>query len=201
MRPWMTLGLLAALITSCAPAPTQSGFHIANAARGLKQTSEIIEYKIEVEGVTVAGFNNVDGLETETETVEFQDGNDRYTHKRPGKVRYSNICLKRGMVTSPKLVQWWQEAARGKNIRKSISIICLKRDGTEARIQLGEANLGTVESPLLCPFGLCFFDKPNAEYRWDKAYRLVEQGGLFVENMEIVVADEGRDGQLDQSDM
>lgn len=68
---------------------------------------------------------------------EITTGLDVAYRKRPGKVKYMNITLKRGMVTDPagvaqepdELQTWWREVSSGKNIRKNISIMWIKREG------------------------------------------------------------------------
>lgn len=89
-------------------------------------------FKVEIDGVTVGGFKSVDGIESETEVIEYQDGDDMVIHKRPGRTKYSNIVLKRGFINNNDLWQWYQDVTKGKNIRKSISVIITKRDGSEA---------------------------------------------------------------------
>jgi hypothetical protein len=52
----------------------------------------------------------------------------------PGDVHYGSITVRaRVGKSSPALYQWWQQASRGKNIRKNISVVALKRDGSAAR--------------------------------------------------------------------
>ncbi len=43
--------------------------------------------------------------------------------------------------------QWWMNASRGNNIRKSISVICLKRDGGPARMMAGTVAAGAFGGP------------------------------------------------------
>ena len=80
-------------------------------------------FKIEIEGVTVAGFRNVEGLDSETEVVEYQDGDDIYLRKRPGRTKFSNIVLKRGYVATEELWEWRKKVMDGVVERKSGSVI------------------------------------------------------------------------------
>ena len=57
-------------------------------------------FRVEIEGITVAAFRNVEGLESETEVIEYQDGDDIYLRKRPGRTKYSNIVLKKGYIAT-----------------------------------------------------------------------------------------------------
>ena len=86
-------------------------------------TSEILISISEIEGLTAGTFRNVEGLDSETEIVEYQDGDDLVLRKRPGRTKYSNIVLKRGYVASDELWQWRKKVMDGSVERKSGSVI------------------------------------------------------------------------------
>lgn len=89
-------------------------------------------FKLEIDGVIQGGFKSVGGLESETEVVEFRDGDDPITHKRAGKVKYGNIVLKRGVTDGgDELREWYKKVLAGTTDRKSGSIIYLDRAGQE----------------------------------------------------------------------
>lgn len=88
-------------------------------------------FKVEIEGVTQGAFRNVEGLDSETEIVEYQDGDDLVLRKRPGRTKFSNITLKRGYVNSDELWQWRKKVVEGKVERKSGSVILCGDDGEE----------------------------------------------------------------------
>ena len=88
-------------------------------------------FKIEIEGVTTGAFRNVEGLDSETEIVEYQDGDDLILRKRPGRTKYSNVTLKRGYINNTELWEWRKAVIEGKVTRKSGSIILCADDGTE----------------------------------------------------------------------
>ena len=88
-------------------------------------------FKVEIEGVTAAAFKNVEGLDSETEIVEYQDGDDIILRKRPGRTKYSNVTLKRGYINTTELWDWRKEVIDGKVSRKSGSIILCADDGSE----------------------------------------------------------------------
>ena len=88
-------------------------------------------FKVEIEGVTVAAFREVGGLEVTTEVVEFQDGDDITTRKRPGRTSYSNIVLKRGYIASDELWEWMSKTIDGTVERKSGSVILADDTGSE----------------------------------------------------------------------
>ncbi len=88
-------------------------------------------FKVEIEGVTVGAFRNVEGLDSETEVIEFQDGDDIVLRKRPGRTKYSNVSLKRGYINTDELWTWRKKVIDGVVERKSGSIILCADDGTE----------------------------------------------------------------------
>lgn len=86
-------------------------------------------FKVEIEGVTQGAFRNVEGLDSETEVVEFQDGDDIILRKRPGRTKYSNITLKRGYINTTELWDWRKKVIDGVIERKSGSVILVADDG------------------------------------------------------------------------
>ena len=88
-------------------------------------------FKVEIEGVTVGAFRNVEGLDSETEIIEFQDGDDIVLRKRPGRTKYSNVTLKRGYTNNSELWDWRKAVIEGKVERKAGSIILCGDDGNE----------------------------------------------------------------------
>lgn len=88
-------------------------------------------FRVEIDGVTTAAFKNVEGLDSETEVIEYQDGDDLFLRKRPGRTKYSNIVLKRGYVSTDELWQWRKRVMEGKVDRKSGSIVLNNDNGDE----------------------------------------------------------------------
>ena len=70
------------------------------------------------------------GLEIETEVFEYQEGglND-YVHRLPGRTKFSNITLKRGITTDKDLWQWYSRVMRGQVERKNVSVILYNSQG------------------------------------------------------------------------
>ena len=56
-------------------------------------------------------FAEVGGLNVEVGTEEFQEGGEnRYSHRLPGRTKYGNLVLKRGFLKSSGLVTWIRDA-------------------------------------------------------------------------------------------
>ena len=88
-------------------------------------------FKVEIGGITQAAFRNVEGLDSETEIIEHQDGDDLILRKRPGRTKYSNIVCKRGYISSTELWEWRKEVMDGKVNRQDGSIILCNDHGAE----------------------------------------------------------------------
>ena len=88
-------------------------------------------FKVEIEGVTAGQFKNVDGLEAETEVVEYQDGDDPIVRRRPGRSKYSNLTLTRGRANSLLFDEWRQNIMAGVLTKKSGAITLIDDAGRE----------------------------------------------------------------------
>jgi len=83
-------------------------------------------FLLEIDGVVKAGFSEVSGLSTETDVLDYREGNEPATvRKLPGLTRYSNITLKRGVTKDKSLWQWRKAVIDGKVQRSSGSVILL----------------------------------------------------------------------------
>lgn len=81
-------------------------------------------FKLEIAGVTVAGFSECTGLSSEQNVIDYREGQEEITaRKLPGLTKYTNIVLKRG-ITTDNTIYVWRKTVTDKNIeRKNISII------------------------------------------------------------------------------
>jgi phage tail-like protein len=82
-------------------------------------------FKIEIEGVDAGHFTAVDGLNIEQEVIEYQNGDDPLLRKRPGRVKYGDITLKKGYLATTVLNDWIEQArcGHGQYQRKAMSIV------------------------------------------------------------------------------
>jgi phage tail-like protein len=95
------------------------------------------KFKIDIEGCPVASAN-IESITMEDLLIDERESTTGadwdYRVYCPGDAHYGSITFKsRVGKDSKELYQWWLDCSRGKNIRKSISVIALKRDGSEAR--------------------------------------------------------------------
>jgi phage tail-like protein len=74
-------------------------------------------------GGAVAGFSECSGLTTETDPIEYRNGDDPlHVRKIPGLHKSSNIVLKRGYTTDTELWKWRQAVIQGTHDRRDGSI-------------------------------------------------------------------------------
>jgi len=88
-------------------------------------------FRIEIEGVTQGAFIQCEGLEARVDVVQFNDGSDLTTRKRPGRHSVSNIVLRRGYLNNGELWEWFKAAVDGRVERKAGSVIVCDDTGGE----------------------------------------------------------------------
>lgn len=88
-------------------------------------------FKIEIDGVLQQDIGGISGLESEVEIIEYKNGDDPVARKRPGRVKYGNIVLERGLSNDKTLHEWFKKSLAGSAERKSGSVIYLDRAGNE----------------------------------------------------------------------
>lgn len=81
---------------------------------------------VEVAGLVVGGFREVRGLASAIELHEYAEGGvNGYLHKLPGKTRYENVVLSRGMSELDTLYGWYEDVTRGVIRRRDVTIMLL----------------------------------------------------------------------------
>jgi phage tail-like protein len=89
-------------------------------------------FLVEIDGITQAGFQEVSGLDSTTDAMDYREGNDpNHPRKLPGLNKFSAITLKRGITDSDELWKWRATVVNGKTVRKNGSIILLDDRGQE----------------------------------------------------------------------
>ena len=124
------------------------------------------KFRIEIEGVTQGAFLACDGLQASVDVVDFSDGDNLIARKRPGRTRYANIVLRRGVINNAELWNWFRAVAEGRIERKAGSIIVCGDDGSEV-------------------FRYNFFE--GWPCRWKSLDLDADQPGTLVEEIEIAV--------------
>jgi phage tail-like protein len=89
-------------------------------------------FKVEIDGITRAGFREASGLDSTQDPIEYREGNDILTpHKLPGLNKYSNISLKWGITDDAELFEWRKKSVEGKVERKNGSVVLCDDTGEE----------------------------------------------------------------------
>ena len=82
-----------------------------------------------------AGFEEVILPEVSIEVIEYRNGNEKGSgvRKMPGRVSYSNITLKRGVIGALDLFQWIDQVRNGDaNAYRTVVITLMNEDHTAA---------------------------------------------------------------------
>lgn len=91
-------------------------------------------YRVEIDGITQAGFSECSFGDTSTEPVEYRVGTDpKHPRKLSGLSKYGNITLKWGTTDSMDLYNWYKTVADKGALdnRKAISIILVDEAGDD----------------------------------------------------------------------
>jgi phage tail-like protein len=88
-------------------------------------------FRVEIDGVTVARFRECRGLSSETDVITYREGGDALIRQLPGLTKYSPITLTRGIVDDRSLWEWRKKVVDGDVDRRNGSIILLAANGTE----------------------------------------------------------------------
>jgi phage tail-like protein len=73
-------------------------------------------FSVEIEGVLIAGVHSIDGLESESDVVEYKDGEDGTAHTRPGRAKRGKLTFTKDWTNGdwPRFSAW-QKARTRKN--------------------------------------------------------------------------------------
>jgi phage tail-like protein len=89
-------------------------------------------FKVEIDGIIQAGFQECSGLDVSTDPIDYREGTDpNHARKLPGMNKYTGISLKRGLTDSPELWKWRETVIAGKAERRSGAVILLDDTGKE----------------------------------------------------------------------
>lgn len=95
-------------------------------------------YKVAFQGSSEpneARFQSASGLTVEYDTEEFKEGGEnRFTHKLPVRTKYTDLVLKRGMLTNSETVKWFLDAFRERLFRpRTVTVILMNEQGEPLR--------------------------------------------------------------------
>jgi phage tail-like protein len=95
----------------------------------------LYNFIVEIEGVSVAGFLEVSGLESSIEVIEYREGTEKSFNNRklPGLVKYANVVLKSGVTKDKSIYDWHKECVAGVVKRRAVRIVLLDRTSNPIR--------------------------------------------------------------------
>jgi phage tail-like protein len=90
-------------------------------------------YRLEIDGLQVAGFSEVSIGATSTDIIDYREGTDpAHVRKLPGLTHFGSITLKHGVTASLELVNWHRQLVSGQLTRKTVAVIVLDETGLDA---------------------------------------------------------------------
>lgn len=95
------------------------------------------KFRMEIEGVEVAGFKEITGIETKIGVIDYAEGDDvnQKVRKLTGRQNYTNVVFKRGIVTDgAPLWEWYNSVSDyGREFeRKAVTIAVIADDSSDA---------------------------------------------------------------------
>jgi phage tail-like protein len=107
-------------------------------------------FRLEVDGLTIASFSEASGLVAEGDPVDYREGADMVNsvRKLTGLRKYQNIVLKRGYTQNKELWAWYRNIANGDQDRRNGSIVLMDEAHKDVlRWNFRNAWLNKVEGP------------------------------------------------------
>ncbi len=92
-------------------------------------------FKVEIDGISVAGFSECTGLQLDTEVKDYMEGGENvFVHKLVTRTKQNNITLKRGIIDRD-LWDWYWKLVQGQVDYRSGSIFVQDPSGTPNVLQ------------------------------------------------------------------
>jgi phage tail-like protein len=85
----------------------------------------VYNFRVEIQGTSVAGFREVSGLSFTVDPVEYRDGTDipLHTRKLTGLRKFPNLVLRRGFTDSRELWSWYSNVLNGIPDRREGAVV------------------------------------------------------------------------------
>jgi phage tail-like protein len=91
-------------------------------------------FRVEIDGITQAGFTDATIPDSTTDPVEYREGTDAvHPRKLSGQTKYGNISLKWGLTDSMDLYNWRKQVVEkgASSARKNLSVILVDEEGSD----------------------------------------------------------------------
>jgi phage tail-like protein len=93
-----------------------------------------VRFRLEIDGLQVAGFSEVAIGATTTEAIDYREGNEPLrVRKLPGITKYGNVSLKCGVTDTRELFDWHHQIVQGQisSSRRNVVIVVLGEAGDD----------------------------------------------------------------------
>jgi phage tail-like protein len=99
------------------------------------EVSKAYGFRVEISGLEPMAVRAVDGIALNLKVEELEVPGETIVRKLPGRLKYDNITLKRGLVSESPFFEWLDDVrlGRGAPARRDISITILDRQGSDVR--------------------------------------------------------------------
>jgi phage tail-like protein len=107
-------------------------------------------FRVEIDGFTVAAFSEVSGLTADGDPADYREGTDpdNWVRKLTGLRKFVNIVLKRGYTQDDTLWQWYQRIAQGLPDRRNGSVVLMNEAHRDVmRWNFQNAWINKIEGP------------------------------------------------------
>jgi len=103
-------------------------------ARDLEKLGENL-FKVDIgANLEIGEFRECTGLSVEREILEYTEGgNNDFVHKLPGRVKFPNLVLKRGITDQKKLLKWLWDTRTNPTLA-TVTVTLVDSTGKDARI-------------------------------------------------------------------
>ncbi|MFP3643358.1 phage tail protein [Paraburkholderia sp. SIMBA_054] len=91
-------------------------------------------FRLEIAGITEAGFSEVTVADTTTDAIDYREGRDPpHLRKLSGLTKFANVTLKWGMTDSMDLYQWHADTVEKGSIanRKTVVVVVIDEGGAD----------------------------------------------------------------------
>lgn len=93
------------------------------------------KYFVQIGSILEAEFSDVSGLNAEVEVFPYEEGGvNGFVHKLPGRMKFPNITLKRGVTDSLELWNWFVKATNGQIERRDVGILVYDLVGKPVKV-------------------------------------------------------------------
>jgi len=90
-----------------------------------------VQFQLE-DGPVNIGFQDVSGIGVDIETESVTEGGEnRFTYKLPVRAAYTNLVLKRAMITTAELINWCNDAIGSLDIKPASVVVSLLNENHE----------------------------------------------------------------------